>query len=76
MSRTLRYLRIAFSALCGIICLLLIVLWVRSYYFNEQVSGPAFGKHLAFQSRQGRAAMASRLSDKQLIERAALCSTL
>jgi hypothetical protein len=27
-----RYLRIAFSAVCGIVCLLLIVLWVRSYF--------------------------------------------
>jgi hypothetical protein len=27
-----RYLRIAFSATCGIVCLLLIALWVRSYW--------------------------------------------
>jgi hypothetical protein len=32
-----RYLRIAFSAVCGIICLLLIVLWVRSYWWMEKV---------------------------------------
>ena len=31
MSRYLRYLRIAFSATCLIACVLLIVLWVRSY---------------------------------------------
>jgi hypothetical protein len=31
MSRFLRYLRIAFSATCLIACVLLIVLWVRSY---------------------------------------------
>ncbi len=30
--RKYRKLRIAFSATCGIICLLLIALWVRSYY--------------------------------------------
>jgi hypothetical protein len=32
MSSYLRYLRIAFSAMCGVLCLLLIVLWVRSYW--------------------------------------------
>ena len=32
MSSYLRYLRIAFSAMCGVVCLLLIVLWVRSYW--------------------------------------------
>ena len=33
MSRYLRYLRIAFSATCLIACVLLIVLWVRSYWY-------------------------------------------
>jgi hypothetical protein len=32
MSRYLRYLRIAFSAFCGLMCVLLVVLWVRSYW--------------------------------------------
>ena len=32
MPRFLRYLRIAFSAVCGIACVLLVVLWVRSYW--------------------------------------------
>jgi hypothetical protein len=31
MSRILRYLRIAFSATCLIVCVLLIVLWMRSH---------------------------------------------
>jgi hypothetical protein len=35
MSRKLRYLRIAFSAVCGVLCLLLIALWVRSYWVWE-----------------------------------------
>jgi hypothetical protein len=30
-----RKLRIAFSAVCGVVCLLLIVLWVRSYYVAD-----------------------------------------
>ncbi len=35
MHRFLRYLRIAFSATCGIACVLLIVLWVRSYWWMD-----------------------------------------
>ena len=30
-----RKLRIAWSAVCGIVCLLLIVLWVRSYWWRD-----------------------------------------
>src|SRR5688572_16156142 len=33
MSNTLRKLRITFSVLCGIVCLMLIVLWLRSYWW-------------------------------------------
>jgi hypothetical protein len=32
-----RKLRIAFSAVCGIVCLLLIALWVRSYWFADTI---------------------------------------
>jgi hypothetical protein len=32
-----RKLRIAFSAVCGVLCLLLIALWVRSYKYHEEV---------------------------------------
>ena len=39
ISGTLRTLRIAFSAVCGIICVLLIVLWVRSYSVTDVVYG-------------------------------------
>src|SRR6185312_16666907 len=31
MRKSLRYLRFAFSAFCGVACLLLIVLWLRSF---------------------------------------------
>jgi hypothetical protein len=41
MKRFLRYLRIAFSAACGIACVLLCVLWVRSYWWSYE--GQAFG---------------------------------
>jgi hypothetical protein len=36
----LRYLRIAFSVTCGIACVLLIVLWVRSYSYMDYAYGP------------------------------------
>jgi hypothetical protein len=35
MSRTLRYLRIAWTVSCGIVCLFLIALWVRSYVLSD-----------------------------------------
>jgi hypothetical protein len=35
MSTNLRKLRIAFSAVCGIVCLFLVVLWVRSYWWRD-----------------------------------------
>jgi hypothetical protein len=34
-----RILRIAFSALCGIACLILTVLWLRSYWWLDGASG-------------------------------------
>jgi hypothetical protein len=35
MKQTHCYLRIVFSAFCGVVCVLLIVLWVRSYRFDK-----------------------------------------
>jgi hypothetical protein len=48
MSRYLRYLRIAFSVTCGIACVLVVVVWMRSYWVSNQVflqlgNSPAFG---------------------------------
>jgi hypothetical protein len=40
MRRFLRYLRIAFSVTCGIACVLMIGLWVRSYWWMDQFGGP------------------------------------
>jgi hypothetical protein len=37
-SRILRLLRIAVSAVCGILCLALIVLWMRSYSWADEVT--------------------------------------
>jgi hypothetical protein len=39
----LRYLRIAFSVTCGIACVLLILLWVRSYWIDDALSLPTEG---------------------------------
>jgi hypothetical protein len=40
MRRFLRYLRIAFSVACLIACVLLIALWVRSYYYLDKFTMP------------------------------------
>jgi hypothetical protein len=36
MSRYARYFRIAFSAFCGLACALLVLLWVRSYWWVDE----------------------------------------
>jgi hypothetical protein len=53
--RTLRLLRIAFSAGCGILCLLLIVHWVRSFRLNEIVTKEVGGKVTTIGSGTGTA---------------------
>ena len=40
MHRTLRYLRIAFSATCVIVAMLLCALWVRNHYSVDQIFLP------------------------------------
>ena len=42
-----RYLRIAFSAACGFACVLLIVLWVRSYSSYDYVQILKYGRGIA-----------------------------
>jgi hypothetical protein len=37
--RTLRLLRIAVSAVCGLLCLLMVVLWVRSCWREDTING-------------------------------------
>lgn len=39
MKRALRYLRIGWSVFFGVLCLLLIVLWVRSYWWVDAMYG-------------------------------------
>jgi hypothetical protein len=43
--RLLRYLRIAFTVTCGIACVLLIVLWVRSLRAEDRLSGRITTSH-------------------------------
>jgi hypothetical protein len=50
----LRKLRIAWSVMCGMLCLLLLVLWVRSYRWTDAVQYHVAGKYMAgITSRQG-----------------------
>jgi hypothetical protein len=48
-----RKLRIAFSAGCGIICLLLIVLWVRSHRAEDRASGRLSSAGIRLYSSRG-----------------------
>jgi hypothetical protein len=58
MLTALHYLRIAFSVVCGIACLLLVALWVRSYSYWDQLYNPVSDKHLiCIESASGRASL-------------------
>ena len=58
MRKLLSNLRIAFSAVCGIACLLLIALWVRSYSYWDELYNPISNKHLIIiESASGRSIM-------------------
>src|SRR5437870_5732379 len=60
MSRYLRYLRIAFSATCLLACVLLIVLWVRSYSYWDELYNPISNKTLiVVESASGRVILES-----------------
>ena len=54
MQKLLRYLRFTLSAVCGIVCLLLIALWVRSYWWADGITGPlASARQLLIESSMG-----------------------
>ena len=57
---TFRKLRIAWSVACGIACVLLIALWVRSYSARDMTRGVIAGSHLHLNatSLNGEAAIA------------------
>lgn len=50
----IRYLRIVFSALCGITCLLMIVLWVRSYLWCDSTTRQRNAQQYRIVSCRGR----------------------
>ena len=54
MSKFWRYLRIAFSATCLIVAVLLCVLWVRSYWVFDQIIWNSETRAYALASYQGR----------------------
>jgi hypothetical protein len=56
--RILRLMRIGFSALCGIVCLLSIVLWVRSYWRLEILEKRTGLRAVQMSSVKGRIAIA------------------
>jgi hypothetical protein len=59
-----RKLRIAFSAVCAILCLLLIVLWVRSYSGLEAyVFRLSQNRRVAVVSEVGEAGIATKIAD-------------
>ena len=59
MKTFLRYLRIAFSATCLIACVLLIVLWVRSYRSNDSLMVNLLGRNFQAHSILGRLSVAT-----------------
>jgi hypothetical protein len=52
-----RKLRIAWSAMCGIICLLLIVWWVRSYWWCDSYHNSAGQVYVGGSTLQGTVAL-------------------
>jgi hypothetical protein len=52
-----RKLRIVWSVVCAIACVLLVVLWVRSQYNWDSANGPLLGKELIVTSRNGGVAV-------------------
>jgi phosphotransferase system glucose/maltose/N-acetylglucosamine-specific IIC component len=58
LTALLRYLRIAFSVGCGVLCLLLVVLWVRSYWRLEILEKRTGLQAVQISSVKGRIATA------------------
>jgi hypothetical protein len=44
--RPIQRIRIAASTVAGIFCILLVVMWGRSYWFNETIMGPAYDNRI------------------------------
>jgi hypothetical protein len=50
-------LRIAFSIACGIVCLLLVILWVRTHRWHSTLQGVVGSERLQFTSESGQVAV-------------------
>jgi hypothetical protein len=62
-----RKLRIAFSVFCGLACVLLLVLWVRSYWWLDHISGQLrSGETFAINSVWGRMATTLKPGNRRL----------
>jgi hypothetical protein len=62
----LRYLRIAFTAFCGLACVLLVMLWVRNRYVYDSLHGPISGETLLIlTSRHDGLAIGLRFGEMQ-----------
>ena len=57
-TKVIRRLRIAMSAVCGILCVLLIVFWVRSYHKKDDCRGMVGKTLLNIQSSRGELGIA------------------
>jgi hypothetical protein len=53
LTALLRYLRIAFSAVCGTLCVLLVMSWVLSYYAKDSFDFTALNRGVVVRSRNG-----------------------
>jgi hypothetical protein len=53
----LKYLRFAWSVGCGIVCLLLIAMWVRSYYFHDYGEFDYASRAIILDSARGETAI-------------------
>src|SRR5688572_30008033 len=61
--RRYRVLRIAVTVVSLTACLLLVALWVRSYYIRDHLHVPVWGnRSIAFTSREGRLAFVTWLA--------------
>jgi hypothetical protein len=58
--RTLRYMRITVSFTCGIFCLLLIVLWIRSHWRRDILAGQVRSQWIVVESVDGHVAFFSQ----------------
>jgi hypothetical protein len=59
--RILRLLQIAFSVACGIVCLLLIVVWWRAYHYSDFAGWTFGGQRFTANSELGRLMLAWRV---------------